>query len=61
MNTTFSPQSHFDQQYQTHLKHLKLKGLFVRPHLGDDDQISPLYRFLRLDQNQGDSHSDQSP
>ena len=27
MNTTFSSQSHFDQQYQTHLKHLKLKGL----------------------------------
>ena len=27
MNTTLSPQSHFDQQYQTHLKHLKLKGL----------------------------------
>ena len=27
MNTTFLPQSHFDQQYQTHLKHLKLKGL----------------------------------
>ena len=27
MNTTFSSQSHFDRQYQTHLKHLKLKGL----------------------------------
>ena len=27
MNTTLSPQSHFAQQYQTHLKHLKLKGL----------------------------------
>ena len=27
MNTTFSAQSHFDRQYQTHLKHLKLKGL----------------------------------
>ena len=27
MNTTFSSHSHFDQQYQTHLKHLKLKGL----------------------------------
>ncbi len=27
MNPTFSPQSHFDQQYQTLLKHLKLKGL----------------------------------
>ena len=27
MNTTSSSQSHFNQQYQTHLKHLKLKGL----------------------------------
>ncbi|CAH1206541.1 hypothetical protein NTGBS_650008 [Candidatus Nitrotoga sp. BS] len=27
MNTTFSSQSHFDQPYQTPLKHLKLKGL----------------------------------
>jgi integrase/recombinase XerD len=30
MSTTFSSQSHFDQQYQIHLKHLKhlkLKGL----------------------------------
>ena len=22
-----TPKAHFDQQYQTHLKHLKLKGL----------------------------------
>ena len=27
MNTTFSSPLHFDQQYQTPLKHLKLKGL----------------------------------
>ena len=27
MDTTNSSSSHFDRQYQTHLKHLKLKGL----------------------------------
>lgn len=27
MNTTLASPSHFDRQYQTHLKHLKLKGL----------------------------------
>ena len=27
MNTAHQPKADFDQRYQTHLKHLKLKGL----------------------------------
>ena len=27
MNTAHKPKADFDQRYQTHLKHLKLKGL----------------------------------
>ena len=42
MNTAHKPKADFDQRYQTHLKHLKLKGLqpqgtctpSVRAHAG---------------------------
>ena len=51
MNTAHQPKADFDQRYQTHLKHLKLKGLqpktvrhrvHIRDSKGNRDRFVPL-------------------